>query len=128
MKLDLENQDRSYLYGRLLAVCEKVERTTYDRGESRETNAIRLQSAFVNHPMQTWKILEGLLNPYFQKLRPGSREYYRELISSIVASFRDEDDMALNQELKETYLLGYYLQRAELNKKKEEKEEVQENE
>ena len=128
MKLDLENQDRSYLYGRLLAVCEKVERITYDRGESRETNAIRLQSAFVNHPMQTWKILEGLLNPYFQKLRPGSREYYRELISSIVASFRDEDDMALNQELKETYLLGYYLQRAELNKKKEEKEEVQENE
>ena len=82
----------------------------------------------MNHPMQTWKILEGLLNPYFQKLRPGSREYYRELISSIVASFRDEDDMALNQELKETYLLGYYLQRAELNKKKEEKEEVQENE
>ncbi len=128
MKLDLENQDRSYLYGRLLAVCEKVERITYDRGESRETNAIRLQSAFVNRPMQTWKILEGLLNPYFQKLRPGSREYYRELISSIVASFRDEDDMALNQELKETYLLGYYLQRAELNKKKEEKEEVQENE
>ena len=128
MKLDLENQDRSYLYGRLLAVCEKVERTTYDRGESRETNAIRLQSAFVNHPMQTWKILEGLLNPYFQKLRPGSREYYRELISSIAASFQDEDAMALNQELKETYLLGYYLQRAELNKKKEEKEEVQENE
>ena len=128
MKLDLENHDRSYLFGRLLAVCEKVERITYDRGESRETNAIRLQSAFVNRPMQTWKILEGLLNPYFQKLRPGSREYYRELISSIVASFRDEDDMALNQELKETYLLGYYLQRAELNKKKEEKEEVQENE
>ena len=128
MKLDLENQDRSYLYGRLLAVCEKVERITYDRGESRETNAIRLQSAFVNHPMQTWKILEGLLNPYFQKLRPAFREYYRELISSIAASFRDEDAMTLNQELKETYLLGYYLQRAELNKKKEEKEEVQENE
>ena len=128
MKLDLENHDRSYLFGRLLAVCEKVERITYDRGESREPNAIRLQSAFVNHPMQSWKILEGLLIPYFQKLRPGSREYYKGLISSIVTSFRDEDAVALNQELKETYLLGYYLQRAELNKKKEEKEEEQENE
>lgn len=128
MKLDLENHDRSYLFGRLLAVCEKVERITYDRGESREPNAIRLQSAFVNHPMQSWKILDGLLNPYFQKLRPGFREYYKGLIASIVTSFQDEDAMALNQELKETYLLGYYLQRAELNKKKEEKEEEQENE
>ncbi|MEY8508368.1 type I-C CRISPR-associated protein Cas8c/Csd1 [Lachnospiraceae bacterium 42-17] len=123
MKLDLENQDRSYLFGRLLAVCEKVERRAYDRGETRDPNAIRLQSAFVNHPMQTWKILEGLLNPYFQKLRPGSREYYRELISQIVTSFREDDAAVLNQELKETYLLGYYLQRAELNKKREEKEE-----
>ena len=128
MKLDLENHDRSYLFGRLLAVCEKVERITYDRGESREPNAIRLQSAFVNHPMQSWKVLDGLLIPYFQKLRPGSREYYKGLIADIVTSFQDEDAVALNQELKETYLLGYYLQRAELNKKKEEKEEEQENE
>ena len=30
----------------------------------------------------------------------------------------------LNQELKETYLLGYYLQRAELNKGKKEQEEM----
>ena len=61
-------------------------------------------------------------------MRPGSREYYKGLIADIVTSFQDEDAVALNQELKETYLLGYYLQRAELNKKKEEKEEEQENE
>lgn len=140
MRLDLENHDRSYLFGRLLAVCEKVERMTYDREESRDPNAIRFQSAYVNHPMQTWKILEGLLNPYFQKLKPGAREYYRNVISEIVLSFRDEDVKAMNQELKETYLLGYYLQRAELNRSKkgtkeetreeikEETKEVQENE
>lgn len=122
MKLDLENQDRSYLFGRLLAVCESVERKTYDRGETRDPNAIRLQSAYVNHPMQTWKILEGLLNPYFQKLRPGSREYYRGLISEIVSAFKEEDAAMLNQGLKEDYLLGYYLQRAELNRKREEKQ------
>lgn len=128
MKLDLKNHDRSYLFGRLLAVCEAVEKLTYDKDETRDSNAIRLQSAYVNHPMQTWKILEGLLNPYFQKLRPGSREYYRRLISEIVGSFRDEDAARMNQGLKEDYLLGYYLQRAELYKKKEEKQEVQENE
>ena len=128
MKLDLENHDRSYLFGRLLAVCESVERMTYDKGEARDPNAIRLQSAYVNHPMQTWKTLEGMLNPYFQKLKPGSREYFRRLIAEIVSAFEEEDTQRLNQELKESYLLGYYLQRAELNKKKEEKKEEQENE
>lgn len=123
MKLDQDNHDRSYLFGRLLAVCEKVERLTYERGESREPNAIRLQSAYVNHPLQTWKILDGLLNPYFQKLRPGSREYYRQLISEIIIALQDSDQNILNQGLKETYLLGYYLQRDALNKKKEAQEE-----
>lgn len=123
MKLDQDNHDRSYLFGRLLAVCEKVERSTYERGESREPNAIRLQSAYVNHPLQTWKILDGLLNPYFQKLRPGSREYYRQLISEIIIALQDSDQNILNQGLKETYLLGYYLQRDALNKKKEAQEE-----
>lgn len=123
MKLDLNNHDRSYLFGRLLAVCEKVERSTYQQGESREPNAIRLQSAYVNHPLQTWKTLDGLLNPYFQKLRPGSREYYRRLISEIIVSLQDSDQSMLNQGLKETYLLGYYLQRDTLNKKTEEQEE-----
>lgn len=122
MKLDLNNHDRSYLFGRLLAVCEKVERATYDRDEKRDPNAIRLQAAYVNHPMQTWKTLEGLLNPYFQKLTPGSREYYRSLIGEIVASLQEEDADKLNQALKETYLLGYYLQRSALNQKKEQQE------
>ena len=128
MKLDENNRDRSYLFGRLLAICEKVERTTYDRGDTRDPNAIRLQSAFVNHPMQTWKILEGLLNPYFQKLVPGLREYYRRLISEVIELLPQEDSQVLNQGLGDTYLLGYYLQRAELNKKKDSQKEEKENE
>jgi CRISPR-associated protein Csd1 len=124
MKLDIENRDRSYLFGRLLAVLEKVERVTYKGEESREPNAIRLQSAYVNHPFQTWMILEEQLSPYFQKLKPKSREYYRGLISEITALFVEDNQQLLNQSLSEMYLLGYYLQRAELNKKKDEKEEV----
>ncbi len=128
MKLDLENRDRSYLYGRLLAIFEKIERTTYERGESREPNAIRLQSAYVNHPLQTWKILEDALKPYFQKMRPGSREYYRRLISDITMLFCESDKKVMNQSLSENYVLGYYLQRAELNKKITEQKEETENE
>lgn len=118
MVLDENNNNRSYLFGRLLAVLEKVEKRTYERGERRETNAIRLQSAYVNHPMQTWMTLEQLLNPYFQKLSPGSREYYKRIISGIVSKITSDGD-ALNKPLKEDYLLGYYLQRAELNRFKE---------
>lgn len=128
MKLDLENRDRSYLFGRLLAVMEKVERSTYDKEESREPNAIRLQSVYVNHPFQVWKILEDSLNPYFQRLRPGSRKYYKDLISEIAGMFREEDLPILNQSLKETYLLGYYLQRMELNRNNKEQKEETENE
>ncbi len=67
------------------------------------------------------------MNPYFQKLRPGSREYFRRLISEIVTAFGEEDEKRLNQELKENYLLGYYLQRAELNNRREQKKEEQGN-
>lgn len=128
MKLNSEERDRSYLFGRLLAVFEKVERASYDRLESRETNAIRLQSAYVNHPFQTWKTLESLLKPYFQKLRPGQRERYKDLIGEITELFQEEDEPIMNQGLKENYLLGYYLQRAELNRKNNEKKEELESE
>lgn len=50
MELDKSRADRSYQYGRLLAVLEKVERDTYDKDESREPNAIRLQTMFRRRP------------------------------------------------------------------------------
>jgi len=127
MKLDTSNNDRSYLFGRLLAVLERAERVTYDADESRETNAMRLQSAFCNHPMTTWQTLNQALMPYFQKMSPASREYYRRMISEITELFQEEDARIMNQALKETYLLGYYLQRAELNKKKETTKTEEEN-
>ncbi len=127
MVLDKENRDRSYLFGRLLAVAEKVERVTFDSQESRDTNAIRLQSAFVHHPMHTWKSLELALNPYFQKLSPGSREYYRKLISEIIGTLNDSEDIyGLNRTLDDQYLLGYYLQRAEFTNYKDEKKQTEE--
>ena len=117
MKLDPNNSNRSYLFGRLLAVLEKIERVTYDDGENREPNAIRLQSVFVNRPMQTWKTLDSLLIPYYQKLFPGARENYRKKISEIAAMFREEDASSMNKSLDDNYLLGYYLQRMELRNK-----------
>ena len=127
MALEPERKDRSYQYGRLLAVMEKVERDTYGSGESREPNAIRLQSVFCQRPMQTAANLEKQLErAYFPRLRPGTRAWYKNQLSQImemISRFPGELDKPLDG----TYLLGYYLQRAALYTKKNE-DEMEENE
>lgn len=130
MKLDLNNPDRSYLFGRLLAIYDCAERSSYDKDKKneRDTNAIRLQSAFVNHPMQTWMVLKEVMTPYYKKLGPKRSAYYEKMISKIVEMIQDGDELELNKRLKETYLLGYYLQRAELYKGKDEIQEEEDNE
>ncbi len=125
MTLDLNNKDRSYLFGRLLAIAEYVENYAYviSAQEKRQTNAMKYQTAFVHHPMKTWMILEDALKPYYRKF---TDEYeFKKNIDSILEILRDEDEKYLNQPLNENYLLGYYLQRIELYKKskKDEKKE-----
>ena len=127
MSLDKEKKDRSYQFGRLLAVMEKVERDTYT-DEGREPNAIRMQSVFCEKPFHTTNIISGRLEPYFNKLSPSSRAYYRSLIGKIMEELSNYDDAQLNRPLGDTYLMGYYLQRNELytsksNANKEETEE-----
>ena len=127
MSLDKEKKDRSYQFGRLLAVMEKVERDTYT-DESREPNAIRMQSVFCEKPFHTTNIISGRLEPYFNKLSPSSRAYYRSLIGKIMEELSNYDDAQLNRPLGNAYLMGYYLQRNELytSKSNETKEETEE--
>lgn len=130
MNLDKQNRDRSYLFGRLLAVAEKAERATYDRNETRETNAIRMQTVFSERPLYAWRILEGALNPYYQKMKPSYRAFYKNLISEIMELMPSNDPTVLGKRLDDVYLLGYYAQRAELNhsSSKDEKTETVEME
>lgn len=119
MALDTSISDPSYLFGRLLAIAEKAERDTY-RGEGREPNAVRLQSVYAQRPLATWRILEEKLSSaYYPQLSPGSRAYYRKLISSIIDAM-PTDPNELKKPLKDVYLLGYYHQRSALYQKKAE--------
>ena len=120
MSLDTEKKDRSYQYGRLLAILEKIEKDTYSKENERETNAIRMQSVFVKRPAYASKvIIEQLNNSYFPKLKkekPGISVKYERMmgeIYEILSLFEDE----YNNPLTENYLLGYYLQKNELYKK-----------
>lgn len=122
MALEKDKKDRSYQFGRLLAVMEKVERDTYDRDENREPNAIRMQSVFCERPMYASRIIRDSLNPYFAKLSPGMRIYYNNLIGEIFEKLSEFNKAELNRQLEDSYLLGYYLQRSELYKKKENKD------
>ena len=131
MGFDLNNMDRDGLFGCLLAVLEKVERDTYDKTETREPNAIRLQSIYCRRPLQVFRQLNEHLNQaYFPKLNPGLRSYYREKIGNIVGhienKIENDSKISWNDPLKENYLIGYWLMRKELYTKKEKSEENRE--
>ena len=124
--LDETKDDRSYLFGRLIAVADQMERATFSAEEkgNRTTNAMRYMEIFSSRPASTWRTLQKKLLPYQQK-----REMYggkeRKLISRIGSMFNEEDFLS-NRPLDGKFLLGYYcqqyameLEREENRKKKE---------
>lgn len=120
MELDKKS---SYWFGQLLAVAEKVERSTYNAEDAqRQPNAIRYWSAFVKRPNRTWAKLEEKLIPYYKKLNIGSREYYKKLTGQITERLLQtiQGEKGLNEPLDDSYLFGYYLKRMELNRGKTE--------
>ena len=115
MSLDKNSSDRSYQFGRLLAVYEKAERDTYSKDEEREPNAIRFQAAFCRRPLFIAAQIEKQLeSAYFPRLNPASRAFYKRLIGEIMAKINESSEDELNLPLAETYLIGYYLQRNDL--------------
>lgn len=124
MALEKEKKDRSYQYGRLLAVLEKAERDTYGVDEDREPNAIRMQSVFTQRPQYASRMIwEQVKRGYYRRLSNGQRTYYEKLIGQIIEQLSGYEEEA-NKPLEDTYLLGYYLQKNEMytSKNKEHKE------
>lgn len=120
MVLEPNKKDRSYQFGRLLAVFEKIERDTYGSDEKREPLAIRQQTIFCQRPMYvSSKIEKQLERAYFPRLNVGNRIYMKKLIGEIMEEINEFSTDEWNKPLKETYLMGYYLQRNELYKKRE---------
>lgn len=121
--LDKNNEDRDYLFGRLLAVADVLERSAMDKEEARTTNAIRYMNSFSNHPARTWKTIQDSIQPYQARL--GKRAtYYTKIIDEIGSKIKIEDFN--DRPLSGKYLLGMYSQRHELYKKKEKEENTQE--
>ena len=116
MALEPEKKNRSYQFGRLLAVMEKAERDTFEPNEKREPNAMRLQELFVKRPLYAAKIIiEQLKNAYYPRLTPWKRKNYDKLIGEIMQVISECPDGERDKPLGEEYLMGYYLQKTALH-------------
>jgi len=119
LELDKTCNDRGYLFGRLLAIADRLESHAryLQEGKTggtdkRPTNAVRYMSAFASKPMRTWKLIFGQLNPYIQRLN--GAEWYQQQIDEVMSLFAP--DAFSDRPLDGKYLLGYSLQRRAFKK------------
>lgn len=129
MALEPTRKDRSYQWGRLLAVMEKAEQDVHyeknkdkDKDKERITNAIRMQAMFVRRPAYAFRIvMEQLKCAYYPYLKPSSRIFYEKKIQEIMEQLSQYSD-SFDKPLTESYLLGYYLQKSALYPKNNDSE------
>ncbi|MDY0095462.1 MAG: type I-C CRISPR-associated protein Cas8c/Csd1 [Candidatus Vecturithrix sp.] len=123
MALEEERNSRDYLYGRLLAVAEKIESMAlYFAKEKRETIAARLMQRFADRPYSTWRTIEISLTPYKSRINaktPGLLAGYQELVDQICCQFQPGEFMTENR-LSGEFLLAYHCQRKWLREHKRE--------
>ena len=126
--LDRNETDRNYLYGRLLAVADRIEYRTYDeKDRARVTNAKRYMTTFSQRPFDTWKVIEENIQPYFNKLGIAERRYYENLLDEINNLF-EVDNCEDNRRLNGLYLLGFHSQSYDFKVKKEHADEKNQDE
>ena len=146
-RLDRANRNRSYLYGRLLAIADRIElevakkeelnvtevRRDMDwmkadektKKEERPTNALRLMQRFVQRPKDTWLHLHDKLIPALASLGEKAERYMR-MISDVEMLFEREDRESCAA-LDENVLLGFFAQTQAVFAKREKEETAQEN-
>ena len=113
MAWELSRKDRSFQYGRLLAVMERAELDYYRKtNESRQTNAIKFMAEYRRRPFSVFeRINRHLHQAYLNRIDERSAGRYEKLVGEIFAILRDFPEEELNKPLDDTYLMGYELQR-----------------
>lgn len=113
MALQQDNASRDYLFGRLLAVANKIEKVVLSSSEAnRLTTAERFMTQFVNRPASTWLNISNALVPYQQRLFNNYQGYdnaTKALLMQITDRFNPAD-FTSNQKLTPEFLLGFHNQ------------------
>ena len=146
MSLDTQNRSRDYIFGRLLAIAEHLERTALRiANETRATNAENYMQRFVMRPLHTWEQLETNLKPYKDRLRKdypvrisekfvltspiGFLNNRENEINQLICVLDDlkQEGCDLDKPLEPEFLLGYHSQKmAYRNKSNQPEQEVTE--
>ena len=130
MAWELDKMDRSFQYGRLLAVMDRAECDYYrNSDDDRQTNAIKAMSEFRRRPWQVYERINRQLHvAYLPRMYRQDAERYERLCGQIVGMLAQFDESELNKPLEDTYLMGYELQRNAFFKKKEDQKDDTETE
>ncbi|MDO5716253.1 MAG: type I-C CRISPR-associated protein Cas8c/Csd1 [Tissierellia bacterium] len=125
MALNKDVTNRSYLFGRLLAVADRIEQVSnWDKGIDRPTTAKRLMEAFSKRPLRTWKQIYERILPYLNSLSGNRKVGFEKTMQEIMDKFEMEDFNSYKG-LSGEYLLGYSHQMNAFFNKKEEVENDQ---
>lgn len=110
MALDENETSRSYLYGRLLAIADEIERRAlFEAKENRDTNAERMMHQFRLQPYKTWGLLHDKLRPYQSRL--GKKAYKLNEMLTQISSRIPIEEFTKREKLEDVYLLGFYCQK-----------------
>lgn len=116
--LDHTNQNRSYLFGRLLAIFELIETLRYklDNSDSgRITNAERYWTAYTGQPTKLMMLLENKIKPYEETLKLNSRGPWSKLnkekeeIMQLLTPLLETESM--EKPLDYQFIFGYYAEK-----------------
>lgn len=122
MALEENYHSRDYLYGRLLAIAERIEGIALSiSGESRPTTAARLMQRFADRPYETWRTIELALQPYMQRLRVSRAGFLTNRLKELdaILDLFDPTDFTSKAPLSGEFLLGYHCQRQHAKNKSE---------
>jgi csd1 family CRISPR-associated protein len=128
--IDKDNNDRSYLLGRLLSIYHNIELSTYTSRDlnagneedypQRLTNAEKFWSNYLDRPATTITILEKKTNTYLNKLKTTDYRMYKgldtiksQLLTKISENYK-LDDKSFNMPLDYKFLFGYTAQNSSI--------------
>ena len=128
--IDKDNNDRSYLLGRLLSIYHNIELSTYTSKDlnagneedypQRLTNAEKFWSNYLDRPATTITILEKKTNTYLNKLKTTDYRMYKgletiksQLLTKISENYK-LDDKSFNMPLDYKFLFGYTAQNSSI--------------
>jgi len=120
MSLDRSNISRDYLYGRLLAIAERIEEVALRAAHvERPTTASRLMQRFSDKPFTTWPTIYKQLDPYMRQLktsRPGFLTNMEKELDEVMGLF-DANEFKQEKSLSGEFLLGFHTERLFLRSK-----------